>query len=160
MMINYQLTRFYQGLLHTEKVGRLPLIIEFIFNTPSHHRVHHASNPEYIDKNHGGVLIIWDRIFGTFCRENAKPSYGLTEKRAYKNFAAIQFSQWGQFLHKLTSCRSINSIIKCFTGKPGEQALPVNKMPGEKACSMAAGKKLSYNSFSQPVVNTPLHLYI
>ncbi|MDX1459420.1 MAG: sterol desaturase family protein, partial [Marinobacter sp.] len=61
-------------------VGRLPGVIELIFNTPSHHRVHHGRNPGYIDRNYGGVLIIWDRLFGTFVDEDAQnpPEYGIT----------------------------------------------------------------------------------
>jgi sterol desaturase/sphingolipid hydroxylase (fatty acid hydroxylase superfamily) len=72
---------FYQYWLHTELIGRLPDWIEFVFNTPSHHRVHHASNISYLDCNHGGVLIIWDRLFGSFSREmsNEKVEYGLTQ---------------------------------------------------------------------------------
>jgi sterol desaturase/sphingolipid hydroxylase (fatty acid hydroxylase superfamily) len=65
----------YQFWIHTRTIGRLgPL--EWFLNTPSHHRVHHAKNPKYIDKNHGGILIIWDRIFGTFAREEEEPIYG------------------------------------------------------------------------------------
>jgi sterol desaturase/sphingolipid hydroxylase (fatty acid hydroxylase superfamily) len=67
----------YQFWIHTEAVDRLgPL--EWIFNTPSHHRVHHGKNIAYLDKNHGGVLIIWDRLFGTFAREDERVVYGLT----------------------------------------------------------------------------------
>ncbi len=60
----------YQFWIHTQTIGKLPFPIEFVFNTPSHHRVHHASNVEYLDRNHAGILIIWDRIFGTFKEEN------------------------------------------------------------------------------------------
>jgi len=72
---------FYQFWLHTELIDRLPGWYEFIFNTPSHHRVHHASNVSYLDCNHAGVLIIWDRIFGSFAkeREDEEPVYGLTQ---------------------------------------------------------------------------------
>lgn len=72
---------FYQYWLHTELIGRLPAWFEFLFNTPSHHRVHHASNIAYLDRNHGGVLIIWDRIFGSFATQmpGQKPDYGLTQ---------------------------------------------------------------------------------
>ena len=72
---------FYQFWVHTELVDKLPPAFEFIFNTPSHHRVHHASNIRYLDCNHGGVFIVWDRIFGTFSKEQdfEKPVYGLTE---------------------------------------------------------------------------------
>lgn len=71
---------FYQFWIHTRAVGRLHPWIEAVFNTPSHHRVHHASNVRYLDRNHGGVLIIWDRMFGTFARERDDDPvvYGLT----------------------------------------------------------------------------------
>lgn len=71
----------YQFFTHTETIGKLPAPIEYIFNTPSHHRVHHASNIRYLDCNHAGILIIWDRLFGTFSEELPevdKPVYGLT----------------------------------------------------------------------------------
>ena len=67
----------YQFWLHTETVDKLGLLEE-VLNTPSHHRVHHGSNVAYLDKNHAGVLIIWDRLFGTFAREEDKVVYGLT----------------------------------------------------------------------------------
>ncbi|QFU76853.1 sterol desaturase family protein [Halioglobus maricola] len=71
---------FYQFWLHTELVKRLPAPIEFVFNSPSHHRVHHASNVRYLDCNHAGTLIIWDRLLGTFSKEmsDEPPVYGLT----------------------------------------------------------------------------------
>jgi sterol desaturase/sphingolipid hydroxylase (fatty acid hydroxylase superfamily) len=72
---------FYQFWLHTELVDRLPAWFEQVFNTPSHHRVHHASNIRYLDCNHAGVLILWDKLFGTFSPEveGEPPVYGLTE---------------------------------------------------------------------------------
>lgn len=72
---------FYQFWVHTELVNRLPAWFEAVFNTPSHHRVHHASNIRYLDCNHAGVLIIWDKIFGTFSEEKDfdQPVYGLTK---------------------------------------------------------------------------------
>lgn len=73
------LNTVYQFWIHTETIGKLPKPIEFIFNTPSHHRVHHGRNPKYIDKNHAGSLIIWDRIFGTFQEEKERPTYGITK---------------------------------------------------------------------------------
>lgn len=80
VMVSINLT--YQFWVHTELVDKFPKWIEYIFNTPSHHRVHHASNIRYLDCNHGGVLIIWDRLFGTFSAENKAETplvYGLTE---------------------------------------------------------------------------------
>lgn len=74
------LNLFYQYWIHLPDANKLAAPIEWIFNTPSHHRVHHASNPIYLDRNHGGILIIWDRLFGTFQEEleSQPPTYGLT----------------------------------------------------------------------------------
>jgi sterol desaturase/sphingolipid hydroxylase (fatty acid hydroxylase superfamily) len=69
----------YQFGLHTERIGRLPRPIEAVFNTPSHHRVHHGSNQRYLDRNYGGILIIWDKLFGTFEPETERVRYGLTK---------------------------------------------------------------------------------
>ena len=81
MFIVISINLFYQFWVHTELVDKMPKWYEYIFNTPSHHRVHHASNIRYLDRNHAGVLIIWDRMFGTFSEEKdfEKPVYGLTE---------------------------------------------------------------------------------
>jgi sterol desaturase/sphingolipid hydroxylase (fatty acid hydroxylase superfamily) len=81
------LNLFYQFWVHTELVQRLPRPLEMILNTPSHHRVHHASNIRYLDCNHGGVLVIWDRLFGTFAAENAAEPviYGLTHNIRSQN---------------------------------------------------------------------------
>lgn len=67
----------FQYFLHTEAIDRVPFV-EGIFNTPSAHRVHHASNPQYIDKNYGGVLMVWDRLFGTYAVEEGPITYGVT----------------------------------------------------------------------------------
>ena len=75
----------YQFWIHTKTINRLPSIIEFVFNTPSHHRVHHGRNPKYIDRNHGGTLIIFDRIFGTFQAEEEEVIYGVTKPLASWN---------------------------------------------------------------------------
>lgn len=68
----------YQFWIHTEVIDKLPKWFEYIFNTPAHHRVHHGRDPKYIDKNHAGTLIIWDRMFGTFQQEEERPTYGIT----------------------------------------------------------------------------------
>ncbi|MES2731053.1 MAG: sterol desaturase family protein [Bacteroidota bacterium] len=72
------LVTLYQFWIHTKTIGKLGWL-EWIFNTPSHHRVHHGVNPKYIDKNHAGTLIIWDRMFGTFQQEEEEPVYGITK---------------------------------------------------------------------------------
>ena len=71
--------QLYQTVLHTEVFKRLPRPIEWIMNTPSHHRVHHGSNPQYLDRNYAGIFIVWDRIFGTFEEEKEAVIYGLVK---------------------------------------------------------------------------------
>jgi len=93
----YALTQTYGILVHTQGVKSLPSWIEFIFVTPSHHRVHHASNIPYLDKNMGMVLIIWDRLFGTFASEipDEQPRYGLTKRLPNPHHPVkIIFHEW------------------------------------------------------------------
>ena len=68
----------YQFWIHTDAIPKLGRLEE-VLNTPSHHRVHHGSNPQYLDRNHGSILIVWDRLFGTFAREEEPVRYGLTK---------------------------------------------------------------------------------
>jgi alkylglycerol monooxygenase len=85
----------YQFWIHTRLIGRLgPL--EWVLNTPSHHRVHHARNPKYIDRNHGGTLIVWDRLFGTFGEEREEPVYGVTKPLASWNPVWANLHQWSE----------------------------------------------------------------
>ncbi|MER6777197.1 MULTISPECIES: sterol desaturase family protein [unclassified Streptomyces] len=75
----YGINLLYQFWVHTERIGKLPRPYEYVFNTPSHHRVHHASQGGYLDRNFGGILIVWDRMFGSWVGETDKPVYGLTK---------------------------------------------------------------------------------
>ncbi|MBO4205020.1 sterol desaturase family protein [Micromonospora echinofusca] len=79
IFLQQSVSLLYQFFLHTERVRTLPRPVEWLFNTPSHHRVHHGANPEYLDRNYGGILIVWDRLFGTFEPERAPVRYGLTK---------------------------------------------------------------------------------
>ncbi len=114
-----QLCLFYQSFLHTETVRKFPRWIEFIFNTPSHHRVHHSSNPEYLDKNHGGMLILWDRLFGTFCEEKEKPRYGLTTDIHTSNPLTITFHVWKETFVKASQASSWKAALNYFIKAPG-----------------------------------------
>lgn len=80
VLMQISINLVFQFWIHTKMIKKFPWIIEFIFNTPSHHRVHHASNVRYLDRNHAGTLIIWDRLFGTFAEEddNEPVVYGIT----------------------------------------------------------------------------------
>jgi sterol desaturase/sphingolipid hydroxylase (fatty acid hydroxylase superfamily) len=109
----------YQYWIHTEAIDRMPAWFEYVFNTPSHHRVHHGSNARYLDKNHGGVLIVWDRLFGTFELETEPVVYGVT-----KNIGT--FHLWTIFTHELRailrdvrSARSWGDRLRYVFGPPG-----------------------------------------
>jgi len=97
ILFMYAITQTYGILVHTQNVGKLPRWIEYILVTPSHHRVHHASNIPYLDKNMGMVLIIWDRIFGTFVEEmpSERPRYGLTKPLSTPHHPVkVIFHEW------------------------------------------------------------------
>jgi len=89
--VAYALSLVYQFFIHTTLVGKLPGWVETVFNTPSHHRVHHGRNPGYIDRNYGGTLIVWDRLFGTFVAEDeqAPPDYGITRPIHSRNLLVL-----------------------------------------------------------------------
>ncbi|MFL5262738.1 MAG: sterol desaturase family protein [Anaeromyxobacteraceae bacterium] len=93
------LSTLYQFWIHTELVPKLG-VLELFLNTPSHHRVHHAINPAYLDRNYGAVLIVWDRLFGTFAEERDAPVYGTTKPLASFNAAWAQVQTWFEIAAK------------------------------------------------------------
>ena len=86
----------YQYWIHTEAIGRMPRWFEAVFNTPSHHRVHHATNPRYLDANYAGVFIVWDRMFGTFVPERDEDPcrYGIVKNLGTFNPLRVAFHEW------------------------------------------------------------------
>lgn len=109
----------YQFWIHTEAIRKLPRPLEFILNTPSHHRVHHASDLQYLDKNHAGVLIIWDRMFGTFVPEKEKPTFGLTSNIHTFNPLRIASHEWASMAGDLRKARSWRHMLRYIFGPPG-----------------------------------------
>ncbi|HEX7740187.1 MAG TPA: sterol desaturase family protein [Marmoricola sp.] len=97
----FSINLIYQFFVHTELVDKLPAPIELVFNTPSHHRVHHGSDPEYLDKNYAGILIIWDRMFGTFQPELRRPVYGLTKQKDTYNLIKLQYGDYAELWRDL-----------------------------------------------------------
>lgn len=91
----------YQFFVHTELVDKLPRPIELVFNTPSHHRVHHGSDQEYLDRNYAGILIVWDRLFGTFEPERRRPRYGLVKPKNTHNVLALQYGDYADLWRDL-----------------------------------------------------------
>ncbi len=108
----------YQFWIHTKIIGKLgPL--EWILNTPSHHRVHHGSNPKYIDRNHAGTLIIWDRMFGTFQKEEEEVIYGITTPLKSWNPVWANFHYWVDLTATAKKTSAIIDKVKNFLMPPG-----------------------------------------
>jgi sterol desaturase/sphingolipid hydroxylase (fatty acid hydroxylase superfamily) len=84
----------YQYFVHTESIGKMPAWYEYVFDTPSNHRVHHGRNPQYIDKNYGGVLIVFDRLFGTYEPEVEKVEYGVVRQVKSHNFLVLNVHEF------------------------------------------------------------------
>lgn len=109
----------YQFWIHTEAINKLWRPLEFVFNTPSHHRVHHGSDVAYLDRNHGGVLIIWDRLFGTFEPERKKPVYGLVTNIDTHNPLRIATHEWAAVFQDVWKAPDWHSRIGYLFGPPG-----------------------------------------
>ena len=108
----------YQTWIHTEMIGKFGWL-EKIFNTPSNHRVHHGTEPKYLDKNFGAILIIWDRLFGTYQAETERPHYGLTHPLASVNPFKVHFYEAGKLLHDLRGARSWKKVLGYLFNRPG-----------------------------------------
>lgn len=108
----------YQFWIHTETIDRLG-VFETLFNTPSHHRVHHGSNVEYLDRNHGGILILWDRLFGTFEPEVAPVQYGLTKNIDSFNPLYIAFHEWQAMFRDVARADSWKARLGYVFAPPG-----------------------------------------
>jgi sterol desaturase/sphingolipid hydroxylase (fatty acid hydroxylase superfamily) len=96
----------YQFWIHTERIRRLPRPLEAVLNTPSHHRVHHGSNEVYLDKNYGGILIVWDRLFGTYEPEAERVRYGLTTNLTTFNPVHVAFHEYRDLWHDIRAAHS------------------------------------------------------
>jgi len=114
----HSINLLYQFWLHTQLVGRLgPL--EWILNTPSHHRVHHGSNPRYLDRNYGGILIVWDRLFGTFEPEGEPVRFGLTKNLGTFQPLRIAFHEWVAIARDLARARTLAERLGFLFAPPG-----------------------------------------
>lgn len=118
IMFMYAINQTYAFFVHTETVDKLGFWEKW-FVTPSHHRVHHASNVNYLDKNMGQVLIIWDKLFGTFAEETEKPVYGLTKNVGSYNLVHIIFHEWKNIMRDLRKPVRVPYKIKYLFAPPG-----------------------------------------
>ena len=119
--------QLYQTVLHTEMVRKLPRPIEAIFNTPSHHRVHHGSNPQYLDRNYAGILIIWDRLFGTFAKEEEPVVYGLVKPVNSVNPLKVFFYGLVRLGKKVAQARGLGNKLGHLFGPPNWEPKPSRK---------------------------------
>ncbi|MDX1277917.1 sterol desaturase family protein [Oceanihabitans sediminis] len=122
IILQMSISLIYQFWIHTEAINKMPKWFEAVFNTPSHHRVHHGSNPLYLDRNHAGILIIWDKLFGTFQEEleEEKVVYGLVSNINTYNPIKIAFIEWIQmFKDAFTGRKSLKNRLLYFIKPPG-----------------------------------------
>lgn len=119
----------YQFFLHTERVRRLPRPLEAVLNTPSHHRVHHGSNEVYLDRNYGGILVIWDRLFGTFEPEHERVRYGLTKNLDSHRPVTVAFHEYAALWRDVRRARSWRTRLALALRGPGWS--PEGEPPGE-----------------------------
>ncbi|MCX6397999.1 MAG: sterol desaturase family protein [Propionibacteriales bacterium] len=117
--VAFGINLIWQFFTHTETIGKLPRPVEYVFNTPSHHRVHHGSDPEYLDKNYAGMLIIWDRMFGTFVEETKRPTYGLTKPVNTYNLIKLQYGDYAQIGRNVRAAATWRDKLGYVFGPPG-----------------------------------------
>lgn len=111
IMVSGGVNLIYQYWVHTELVGKMPRWFEYVMNTPSHHRVHHGANEEYLDKNYGGILIVWDRLFRTFEPERARVVYGLTKNITSYNPFVIAFHEYAAIGRDLWAAKGLRDRV-------------------------------------------------
>ncbi|WP_328602539.1 sterol desaturase family protein [Nocardia terrae] len=122
IMFALVVTSMFQWPLHTQRVGFLPAPVEYVFNSPSHHRVHHGADNPYLDKNYGGILIIWDRLFGTYAHESAPVTYGLTKNINTFNPIKTNFHELLAMLTDISGARGARPVLRAVFGPPTTSA--------------------------------------
>ena len=111
------LNLIYQFWIHTKLVNKLGFL-EKILNTPSHHRVHHGVNNEYLDKNYAGIFIIWDRMFGTFVEESEEVRYGIIKPLESHNWLWINTHGWAEMIETMRQRKGFRGKVRCIFGSP------------------------------------------
>lgn len=117
ILLAYAITQIYGILLHTKSVGRMGWL-EWVLVTPSHHRVHHGSNEKYLDKNMGMLLIIWDRLFGTFQEEEEPVRYGITKPIETRTPLTIVMHEWFALARDLKKAKTLTEALKLLFSPP------------------------------------------
>ncbi len=134
LLFQMGISLLYQFWIHTEAINKMPKWFEAVMNTPSHHRVHHGSNPLYLDRNHAGIFIIWDKIFGTYQPElkEEKVIYGLVSNIDTFNPIKIAFVEWMHlFKDVFSGKKSFFNRLKYFIKPPGWKHDGTGKLSGD-----------------------------
>ncbi|NVB43349.1 sterol desaturase family protein [Pseudenhygromyxa sp. WMMC2535] len=160
-----QINTIYQFWIHTRLIGRMgPL--EWVLNTPSHHRVHHGADPKYLDRNYAGMLIIWDRMFGSFQLEEEEPTYGTTKPLARWNPLWANFDYWAQLVAQARTFDRFADRVRLFFKRPGwrpEQPVPtppeVRGRPVFDADTSKARKRYLFVQFVGLIIATVVLLF-
>ncbi len=121
IFLQQSISLLYQFFLHTERVGKLWRPVEFVMNTPSHHRVHHGMNTRYLDRNYGGILIIWDRLFRTFEPEGERVVYGLTKQLRTYNPLVVATHEYVSIWRDVRASASWRTRLSRVVRGPGWQ---------------------------------------
>lgn len=119
IFLSQAIVLLFQYPLHTERIGKLHPAIEFVFNTPSHHRVHHGSNNPYLDKNYGGILIIWDRLFNSYAHEVEQVRYGLTHNIDTYNPIKVNFHEFALMVRDVWRAKTWRARVGYLLAPPG-----------------------------------------
>lgn len=119
ILLQQSISLIYQFFLHTERIDRLWRPLEWVLNTPSHHRVHHASNARYLDRNYGGILIVWDRLFRSFEPEGERVVYGLTKNVETYNPVRVAFGEYGALLRDMRAATRWRDRLGYALRRPG-----------------------------------------
>ncbi len=153
------LVTVYQFWIHTETIGKLGPV-EWVMNTPSHHRVHHGRNPKYIDKNHAGVFIIWDRMFGTFQKEEERPTYGITKPTESWNPVWVNLQHYVEMGRGLKHMRGFQNKMNYIFNKPGwlpaemggQMPIPEVNEATDRKYDKKASAKITLYAFIQYII--------
>ena len=118
VLLSLGIVAYYQVWLHNEIIGRLGWL-EYVLMTPSHHRVHHGTQDKYLDKNYGAITVLWDKLFGTFQKEEERPVYGLTKQLNSVNPLRVHFQEYIHLFRDLRGAKSAGEVAGYFLKPPG-----------------------------------------
>ena len=147
ILILESVTAIWNFLIHTEKIKKLG-VLDLLFNTPSNHRVHHACNPQYIDKNLGGILIIYDRLFGTYAKETIQPVYGITHNIYSHHPKDVLLHEYKNVFSEVSRFKGLKNKLRFLFSKPGS---PVTDLIKDDAAPLKEQPTIFYSPLNKAI---------